>query len=157
MPSFFESLRRVVTGEPMFRADERAPQQPSAPQKPVVRQGPKVLPLVTIGRTQCRNNGGHMECELVIQNRSQQNVRLQRIELLGITDELGEFLQPGGEREYSFNVAPLTSTQQNQAKLFYLNDGGDYFCSVHLVNFEKMSDGTYWVKDFRFMSPVRDV
>lgn len=163
MPSIFESLRRIATGQPVFNQDEvaknSAPQPTQPPQSSQVPGGPKVLPTVTIIRSLCRNDGPGLECEILVRNQSQQNIRLQRMEFLGLVDELGEFLEPGDEREYTFRFAtrPL-DTSKNIARLFFHNaPEGDYFCADHLLEFEKLADNTYTVHAFRFQPPTRDV
>lgn len=160
MPSIFESLRRIATGQPVFNeAESSKPAQPVHQQSQHVPSGPKVLPTVSIVRSLCQNDGPGLECEILIRNQSQQNIRLQRIEFLGLIDELGEFLEPGDEREYTFRFAsrPQT-TSQNMARLFFHNaPEGDYFCADHLVEFEKLADNTYTVHQFRFQSPTRDI
>ena len=158
MSSIFESLKRVITGQPVFVAGE-SPKTPMPSPASPQRSGPKVLPLATIKRVICTNNGPVMECEIVVQNQSQQNLRMQRIEFLGIVDELGDFLKPGEEREYTFHFATRpASTSRNIAQLFYNNDPeGDYFCAQHLINFEQLADKTFAIHDFRFQPPVRDV
>lgn len=163
MPSFFESLKRVISGQPVFVPGEtqKTPQSAGSPTAPQAaqNQGPKVLPTATITRVICTNNGPSMECEVIVENQSNQTLRLQRIEFLGMTDELGDFLRPGEEREYSFHFANRpTNTSRNIAQLFYNNDPeGDYFCAQHLIEFEKLADNTYSIHEFRFQPPVRDV
>ncbi|HEU5187096.1 MAG TPA: hypothetical protein VFT87_01190 [Candidatus Saccharimonadales bacterium] len=160
MPSFFESLRRIATGQAVFseKGSTTTPalqqNQPSA-----TPSGPKIFPTVRVVRSLCQNNGLGLECEVVIRNQSQQNIRLQRIEFLGLADELGEFLEPGGEREYTFNFAARPQdTARDRATLFFQTaPEGDYFCAEHLLEFEKLGDNTFTIHSFRFLPPIRDV
>lgn len=163
MPGFFESMGRLFKGEPVFNAEDggnkivqRAgdPTQ-SSPTAPV---GPKILPQVMISRWECREQGAGLHCEIMIRNFSQGGVTLDKIELLNVRDELGEHLEPGEEYEYQFNLPNRPrDTHEDECKLYFKNAAGDYFCSVHQIEFEQQADNTYSILRFRFIPPVRDV
>lgn len=162
MPSIFESLRRIATGKPVFDPNEAiktgSTSQPTT-QSASTPSGPKVPPTVTIVRTLCQNNGAGLECEILVRNQSKQRVRMQRIEFLGLVDDLGEFLEPGDEREYTFTFAtrPHDTTRDRANLYFHTAPEGDYFCAEHLLEFEKLADNTFTIHAFRFLPPTKDV
>lgn len=156
---FFEALKNIATGQPVFKNDQA---QPGVPQpqaaSPNVSGGAKVLPQVLVERFVCTDNGPRMQCELVVQNYGAKTLQLEKIELLGYRDELGEYIRPGEERELQLNLGNRpTNTQNNECRIYYKDPGGDYFYSSHIIEFEQLADKTYTIKRFRFQPPIRDV
>lgn len=163
MPGFFQSLGRLFKGEPVFDPQDDGnktvqrsgdPTQ-SSPQTPL---GPKELPQVMFERWQPTENGAGLHCEFLIRNYSRQHIVLDRIEILGVRDQLEEDLLPGGQYEYVLDMSkrPI-NTNDSQCRLYFKNIDGDYFCAIHLVEFKKLPDNTYNILRFRFLPPIRDV
>lgn len=156
--SFFEGMKRLLLGQPVFTNDPNKPAVPQPNVPPSVSGGAKVLPQVLIERFVCTNNGSQMSCELVIQNYSSKTLQLEKIELLNYRDELGEFIRPGEERELQLNIGNRpTSTQNHECRIYYKDPGGDYFYSSHVIEFDQLPDNTYTIRRFRFQPPIRDV
>src|SRR5688572_9137705 len=166
---FFQSLGRLIKGEPVYQPGDQ-PQQQQGPQpqsgpmpagpptSAPAPTGPKVLPQVMIDRWQCVENGAGLHCEINIRNYSQGGITLDRIELLNTRDQLGNFLDPGEEYEYQFQLQQRPhDTYANECKLYFKNEAGDYFMAVHQVEFEKQPDNTYSIQRFRLLPPIRDV
>lgn len=160
MPSFFESLKRMAEGKPVFTESEETgqpqPVQASTNQK---TSGPKIIPQVVVQYTNCHINGADMECQCVIKNNSQVTIELDKIKLLGMTHELDSLLHPGEEREYQvYSGHRPQDTYNTECQLTYKDPRtGDYFCTVHYVEFQLQSDKTYSIKNLKFIPPVRDV
>lgn len=170
MPSFFESLKRMAQGKPVFDAQD-APEDSSegnkweedqrpgpqvAPAQPI--SGPKVLPQVTIQRVECRLSGEYMDCDFFIRNDSQVVVELDAIRLLQTSDDINDHLQPGEMREFRVYSGPRPrDTYTDNIELTYKDMSGDYFCSRHHAEFEKQPDNTYIIHRVRFTPPVKDV
>lgn len=155
---FLNVLGRLIKGQPAFVAPEPTAQQASASAQPqpaaqqsAAPTGPKVYPQVVIERVQCHMSGDDMDLEVSIQNNSQGQVELDTFELFGRRQDLGTFLRPGEEREFSvYKGSRPTSTNQNSCRVFYKDQAGDYFASQHYVEFRQQADGTYIVDRMRF-------
>jgi len=162
MAGFFQSLGRLFKGEPVFNPEDEGKivQQAGDPTEssPTAPVGPKVLPQVMITRWPNVAQGNGLHCELIIRNFSRGGITLQKIEMLGFVDELGRQLDAGEEYEYVFDLPNRPrDTHLDECKLYFRNDGGDYFCTWHQIEFEKQADGSFILKRFRFLPPVRDV
>lgn len=152
-------------GEPVFKPqnsqqqNNQPPPAQSASGAPQTAQtGPKVLPQVMIERWQCVPQGQGLHGELLIRNYSQGPVMLQRIELMGLRDELGNTVNRGETYEFVFNLSSrLKDINLDECRLYFRNEQGDYFMALHQVEYDKLPDGTYNVKRFRLLPPIRDV
>lgn len=173
MPSFFEGLKRLATGQPVFKQGEDgdgASYKPhdghdtvpaeSTSDQAAAPQGPKERPEVVLGRVQCRDGGHGMELDVEIKNNSQQSIFVDKLMILGTRRELDYVMRPGEEREFTVYDGPkLNHRNYNTCELQYRNDSdGDYFSSLHLVEFESQdSDGNYAVRNIRFTPPIKDI
>lgn len=176
MPSFFEGLKRVVSGQPVFRPDEdvdgvthKADQQLEASEQPlgqpvdavvVERPGPKVVPEVYIERVEYRDNGSNMDVSVQINNRSQQEIMVDKLLLLGDTRSINHVLRPGESRELPvYNGPKPTHRNYTNCELQYRDQAtGDYFSSLHIVEYEAQNtEGTYEIRNIRFTPPIKDI
>lgn len=169
MASFLESLMRMFKGEPVFKAGDNA--EPIAQGKPPEHLAThetqaqpqaapalKILPQVLIERWQSNEQGNGLRAELTIHNYSKEGVYLNRVELLGVRDEMNEHLRPTEQYEYHFDLASRPrSTGDDDCRLYFKTEGGDYFVANHHVEFEQLPDGTYNLLRFRFAPPIKDV
>lgn len=148
---FFKTFSNIVQGKPVFPASD----QP----KPAAQagSGPKNIPQAYIERVECRENGHELDCDAVIQNYSNERLELDKAEILGKTLYLNTFIDPGEEYELQlFDDARPSNTYQNQCNIYYKNDAGDYFCSVHNIEFKQLPDKTYSINYIKFQQ-IRDV
>lgn len=176
MPSFFEGLKRVVSGQPVFRQGEDADgvthktdQQQGSEQQPLSQPvdaevveltGPKVIPEVFIERIEYRNTGANMDVSIQVNNRSQQEVMVDKLVLLGQTRAINYVLRPGESRELEGYSGPrLNHRNYTNCELQYRDQAtGDYFSSLHLVEYEAQEvDGTYNIRNIRFTPPIKDI
>lgn len=176
MPSFFEGLKRVVSGQPVFRPDEdvdgvthKADQRQEIEQQllsqpvdaeVVDQSGPKVIPEVYIERVEYRNSGANMDVSIQINNRSQQEVMVDKLMLLGQTRGINYVLRPGESRELEGYSGPrLNHRNYTNCELQYRDQAtGDYFSSLHIVEYEAQeTDGTYNIRNIRFTPPIKDI
>ncbi len=170
MASFFEGLKRMAQGKPVFTNEDQndAPvyrkeeEQPDDQQQPAVVQertaGPKIIPEAIIERIECRIDGSQMTCDFTIKNISKVMVELDKIRLLGTMKELDRQLQPGETREFPvYSGTVMRNNYETRLELHYKDQNGDYFCAIHNIEFEKQPDNTYIVHRVRFVPPVRDV
>ena len=150
---------RHVVGEPHAGTAAHQPEasQPEAAH-PETPHGPKEFPEVTINRFHVQEHEHGLECELHIHNHSHGQIHLTRLEILGMVDRLSYFLAPGAMREVVVHLPTRpTNTAMNQCKLFYEDETGDYFSSVHMVQFVQLPDKTYTIHRINFLPPIRDV
>ena len=121
---------------------------------------PKVLPPAYIERIECRTQGDDMEVEVTIQNYSQEELYLDKIELLGKTLYLnGKELSPGEEEEeVVYEGHRPRNNYAHDCMLYYKNAAGDYFASMHNIEYEaQQPDGTYTIRYITWQSPIRDI
>lgn len=155
---FFKAIKNIALGKPVF---EVAPQKPGAqPQQSLgqsVQTGPKVIPQLYIERVSCQISGGDMEVDVVIQNYSKQELYLDKISMLGQTPSLNnKLISPGEEDDITaYHGDRPEDTNKSECLISYKNKEGDYFCSVHTIEFGKLPDNSYMVKNIRFVM-IRD-
>jgi len=169
MPSFFESLRRLATGQPVFEDESQpksqstpmpAPTPPSQPQGTVIdKVHQDKFPNVHIKHVKTHENGNDMEVYCAIENTWPEEVMLDKIRILGATRELDDFLRGHEEREFLVYRGPKPQRQEYEAQLDYkTRREGDYFRAVHDVRFlYHDADHTYTINDIRLRLPIRDI
>ncbi len=171
MPTFFEGLKRLLVGQPVFKEGEgvdgvehKADARDAALEQPPVvdavgRPGPKVIPEVIIERIEYRNDGDDMDVDAEIKNQSDRDVFVDQITILGQTRQIDRVLRPGEQREIPvYSGRRPNHRNYSNCDLKYRDETtGDYFSSGHFVEFEQEQDKTYVVKRIRFVPPVRDI
>jgi hypothetical protein len=172
MPSFFEAMKRMIQGKPVFDAPEQprqdsaqpltpVPPRPAAPTAPqnTIRKGvDSTFPVVYVKRTTTRINGRQMQVYCRIMNTFRETIALDKIRLLGTTRELDCDLRPGEEREFQVYNGPMVTNQQREAKLDYKTQReGDYFEAIHDITFTYRPDKTYMVDEMKLHLPIRDI
>jgi hypothetical protein len=159
---FFGALGRIVQGKPVFEVNQPPAQQPTMsagmPQAPQQASGgQKIYPQVSIERTQYHTHGANMDLDISLQNRSQGQVDLDRLEIFGTSRDLGTFLRPGEEREFRVYSGPrLNNTSMSNVQLYIRDVAGDVFCVDFHVDFKAEADRTYTTDHIRYVR-TRDV
>lgn len=155
---FFDALRKVAQGKPVFDAQQSndEPQQAEAPPQ---QEQPQERPVAAVERVECRPSGPNMQVSVSIQNNSQQNIMLDKILLMGTHHELDTNLAPGQEREFVnvYSGPRPNHRSYNRAELHYHDETGDYFSALHTVEFRQEQDGTYELERFRLQLPIKDI
>lgn len=165
---FWDFAKKMVMGEPVFKAQQNAQnnaghQQPTKPEhtagEPAARPaGPKVIPQVMIERWLCDEKGAGLHCEITVRNYSKGGVVLQRIEVLGVRDELGYHLDAGEHYEFQLHLGLRPKdTHLDVCDIYFKDETGDYFLAKHQIEFEKLPDGTFNILRFRLIPPIRDI
>jgi len=173
MPSFFDGLKRMLTGQPVFRPGEDSdeavrkndnredveekPEHPFTGQP--IPQGPKPRPQAIVERVECRTSGPNMEITVHIQNMSNEQIMLDKILLLNSRHELDRQLRPGERAEF-VNVyrGPRPNNRNySNCEVQYQDSTGDYFSAIHNIQFKQEPDNTYVIDDIRFVPPVKDI
>jgi hypothetical protein len=172
MPSFFEGMKRMIQGKPVFDAPTPTqqdtpqpiaplpsrPAAPAAPQNTIRKSTDSTFPVVYIKRTSTRINGRQMQVYCRIVNAFHATIALDKIRILNTTRELDCDLRPGEEREFQVYNGPIVTNQQREAKLEYKTQReGDYFQAIHDVTFIYHPDKTYTVDEIKLHLPIRDI
>lgn len=177
MPTFFEGLKRILTGKPVFQPGEdidgvelnddphlpdgqTAPSVTPPPAEAVVnKSGQKIIPLATIVKVENRVSGDYLDISLTVQNNSQIDLEIEEIEILGTSHQTNRVLRPGEMYEFVsvYNGARLTHRNYTDCEVRYQTDGDDSFSAVHNVEFKQEADGTYTISRIRFIPPVKDI
>lgn len=165
MPSFFEGIKRMIQGKPVFDANDPEERQASADQAqpdPIMEaidpNGQKILPRVSIERIEPHESDSRLEIYAAIQNYSEVQVFLDKITLLGATKEINYPLRPGEEREFLIFAGPHPTTDAyDDCNLQFRKQDGDYFMAKHYVQMERRADNTYKVERITPEGPVRDI
>lgn len=167
---FFGALGRIIQGKPVFEVEQPKPPQQQGGETsaqapvpgeqpvgvtPVAPSGPKIYPRVYIERVECRMSGNDMELTFAIQNDSEHMVDLDRLEVLGRSQDLGTFLKPGEEREFRvYNGPRPTTSNMNRVVLNFRDQqtaDNDAFRSEHTLEFKQEPDRTYSTDRIRFL------
>ena len=157
MPSFFQFIKRMSKGEPVYQQSDSATSGPVESPKPQPL-GSKIIPQAMITRSECRINNQHMNCSAEISNNSQQVIFLDEIHIFGVKHELQRELKPGEERELEIYDGPaITGRFINECYLLYRNSQGDYFKSHHDADCQQDQNGQQRLTRIRFLPPVEDV
>jgi hypothetical protein len=169
MPSFFESMKRIMQGKPVYNpsdvthfpqpAQQPLPQQPRPEDAPqMTRFGPKVLPRVYIEQQViCEVQGSRLECFGYIRNESPVPIEIDKIRWLGGPRELDTRLRPGEKRQFLlYSGNRLQNAGQHYCELQYKDTTGDYFVSQHNVEFQKQPDNTYFPWRVRY-ERIKDI
>lgn len=176
MPGFWETMKRLAAGEPVYRASEQDGMQPKNEQPPTAlasgapaaqsppswpspqKTGPKVYPEAVVKRVECSLEEGGMRLIVIMQNDSLERLMLDKILILGRTVELDHTIDPGQQRETMVYEGPMpANTNDSRCELHYRTGAGDYFKSVHTVDFKPEADGRYSLRRIRFIPPVKDI
>lgn len=185
MPGIFESLKRLVNGEPVFDPNDQKrgwadqngrdkelkpaddePQataqqpQPAKPKSSVVKGNPSTFPVVVVKRTRTQLSGNSQNVYCSIINRSGEPVEVEEIHLAGGSRRLGGYLRAGEEREWLCYSGPRSKSEGNkEATLNYkVEETGDYFQSIYDVEYQfEQADKTYSIEELRWRQPIRDI
>jgi hypothetical protein len=169
MPSFFESIRRLISGQPVFEDEDqpRVPpgekkseeaQQRDANEPAITKSNDSTFPVVHVKRAETKLSGNTAQVYGWIENTWSEEIMLDKIRMFGATRELDSFLRPGESREFLVYSGPKIQREYPEALLDYkTKNEGDYFEAVHDVTFSYQPDKTYNVSEVRLRKPIRDI
>lgn len=157
---FFKTLHNIIQGKPLFETDEQQkigkPQQIGQVQP--VNTGQKTIPVAQIERTECHNNGDHMNVRCEIRNDSNQVIELDKIRILGTVREIDTHLRPGEARELVvYSGKRPNNRNYSTAELNYKDMLGDYFQAKCAVEFRQEQDNTYSIYRIKLAGPIKDI
>jgi len=172
MPTFFEGMKRIFKGKPVFADDDyyhTAPDQnqpvpqpgerPAAPQSRIQKNNPSTFPVVYLKHSNTHINGNRMEVYCRIVNTWPAEVLIDKIYMFGVKREIDATLRAGQEREFLVYSGSKLTKQYFESRLDYkTHEEGDYFEAIHDITFLYHSeDKTYTVNDIRLRRPVKDI
>lgn len=174
MPTLFETFKRIVAGQPVFRPEEGdgnyKPAEYTEPARPQSaaplfghaeyhRTDGKIAPIVVITDTNCHIHDERMDLSVVVHNRHTEPVFVDCITIMGRTWKLSRQLQPEEEHEFMFYKGGPRPTDSHftKAELKFRNANGDYFSSMHYVMYDELHDGRLVVEQLRFLPPIHDI
>lgn len=151
---FFESLKRLANGDPVFQegdsgkgwagadgrerevaADPQIAQQQgqqSQPQQPahvvdagIQKGNPSTFPVVYIKRTRTTQSGSNQTVYVNIYNSSKLPIEIEEFEIMGRSQHYNYDLRPGQEREVmAYNGPRSKSEGHHEARLTYKTEEG---------------------------------
>jgi hypothetical protein len=186
MPSFFQSVLRIVQGKPVYDANNEQSQssgpfdnqikdplsdnsneasQPVAAEasheehSSIQKNDSRTFPVAFIHRTITRFNGPNMQVYCYIRNAWNEPLDLHKIEAFEHESELKRPLRPGEEHEFVIYEGPLLeSPNEHLALLVYKTETGDYFEAIHEVRFKFNSVvKRYYVDEIVLRLPIKDI
>lgn len=153
---FVQGLGRFFSGKPVFDvSDSISSNASNAP----TSSGEKYIPEVIIEEVDCELEGSEMRISLTIKNESTVEVFLDKLRLVNTTKELDTTLRAGEEKQYySVFFGPRPNhASYSECQLEYRDTTGDYFRTVHYVEYAFEPDKTYSVRKITYQPPVRDI
>lgn len=140
MPSFFEGLKRIAQGKPVYQYTGSTPQSSTNAQGSEtneVRRTPKVY----IERTETDIDGDKMRTYADIKNESEETVLLDKIRLLGTTREIDTTLKAQDRKEILiYDGKAPDNNRDHDAELQYKDMNDNYYKARHDVRFEPHGD-----------------
>lgn len=153
---FADGLGRFLSGKPAFDAPDSSD---NGDQSSTNVGGDKYLPQVVVTATRYALDGDNMTCSVTIKNQSNVEVMLDKIRLINTVKELDASLKAEEEKEFleAFKGPRPKHDSYSDCQLEYRDTTGDYFKTMHYVEYTNEPDGTYSLRRMRFLPPVRDV
>lgn len=166
MSGFFDFMRKMAEGKPVFDEQQQNGAQPAAqastpePSGPAIDKGnERSFPVVRVKRVNTKLNGDRMQVYLRIVNEWPEEIMLDKIRAFGMVHEIDDFLDGNKEDEFLVYDGPRLTRQYNEAQLDYKTQReNDYFEAIHDVKFTyHAEDDTYSVNEMRLRLPIRDI
>jgi hypothetical protein len=187
MPSFYEAMKRIIQGKPVYDASNEPSNPPEQPldegpqpafmndagsavvpeesteieheQSPILKSDSRTFPVLYIRKTVTKFNGSEMQIYCFIQNNFSETIDVHKIGLMGKEEELKRPLRPNEEHEFLVYEGPQPeSPNEHQALLVYKTETGDYFEAIHDIKFKfNYVAKTYYVDEINLRLPIRDI
>lgn len=153
MPSFFETIGRIVSGKPAFTPEDNLGKQPKGQTAGgSMTFGAKPIKKAEIIDADCVEGGAGLECWLTIRNSSDDNLDLNQFRFLGQETDLQRVVSPGEQYRFMAYQGPhLQYPGPTDCQLEYIDSTGNYFIANHNVLFRQASDGTHEVDRINFV------
>lgn len=175
MPGFFEGMRRMLVGEPVFKPGEHN-DEPIYQHKDEAQAEAQATvanydhsqavvdekanpPQAVIERFECYvHDEKHMEINLHIRNLSHELLWMDKVLLFGKHFDLDRELDPGEVREFMVYNGPMMDNKYyTDAEVQYRTPTGDYFSAMHNVEYQEKENSRYIPHRMRSYGPVKDI
>lgn len=155
---FIKGLGNLLSGKPVFEPADNSAKQANTP-PPSQPTGPKYIPEVVIERIDYYENGNNCNLNVFIKNRSNIEIFVDRLSLIGQVKELDFTLRQGEMRKFTdvYKGQILKNDNYKYCEIDYRTIEGDNFRTQHSVDYESKGDGVYHIKNLRYIPPVRDM
>jgi hypothetical protein len=153
VPSFFETIGRIVSGKPAFTPEDNLKKRNNAQMgESSMTYGANPLKKAEITDVDCVEGGAGLECWITIQNSSNDKLDLNQFEFLGKQTDLQTIVNPGERRRFMAYQGPhLQNPGPNECNVEYIDSSGNYFVANHNVIFRQVGDGTHEVDRINFV------
>lgn len=176
---FFDGLRRMIQGKPIFTDESKAETRDDfndddpwgqddvpadeqvVPKKSLLidDKGRKIIPEIRLEHCRSYVNGPTMMVVAWATNTGKVEVELDKVELLGVKYELDRFLKPGQAHELTLYKGPVPVNESyHEAILYYkIVENGDYFAAHFMIGYNLVSNGVYTVEELHPERVIHDV
>lgn len=159
---FFSELGKAFMGKP---AGSNEVTQPNAQQTAQQQQGIhderglKIIPEIEVKNVRSNRNGDRLRVTAWIENKSDQQIRIDGTRLIDQSRTQNRFLDPRASYEFVFFEGSIPN-EDNRTKaevVYRLQLNGDQFMERYRVEYDPESDGKHVVTDLVDEGPVRDI
>lgn len=177
---FFDALRRLTRGEPIFTDESKKDDQTNDNDDPwqqddqaqakgdqdtpvksllIDERGRKIIPEIRLEHCKSYINGSVMTVTAWATNTGEVEVELDKVELIGMRYELDRFLNPGQGHEIMLYKGPVVmDDSHHEAILHYkIVENGDYFAAEFMIEYNLESNGVYLVEELHPPPVIRDI
>ena len=159
---FLNDLGKAFMGKPLGPV---ANVPPSAGQTASQQQGVhddrglKIIPEIEVKNVRSNRNGDRLRVTAWIENKSEQQIRIDETRLIDQSKGQNRFLSPRGSYEFVFYDGKIPDDDnRTKAQITYrLQVNNDVFMESYRVEYDPESDGKQIVTDLIDEGPVRDV
>lgn len=122
-------------------------------------RGLKIIPEIEVKNVRSHRNGDRLRVTGWIENKSDQQIRIDETRLIDQSKGQGRFLAPRASYEFVFYEGKIPDDDnRTKAQITYrLQVNGDVFMESYRVEYDLESDGKQLVTDLIDEGPVRDI
>lgn len=161
---FLSGLGRLVAGKPVFEAPQTTSdnnQTPSTPQHTFVDEhGYKIVPKIELAHLTTHPFGGDkITVTAWATNRSNEPIRLDAAMALSQKSTIMRELTPGQGHEIELyrGPAPLHEHDSRVELIFRILANNDLFKCIYFAEFNRQSNGQFFINQLHENGPTRDI
>lgn len=170
---FYDFMKRVVEGQPVFQEGDETSRKPAADQdhqqpreegvhesaSTIVKHKEDTFPFVEVTHLKSHTDGTTLQLYGHIKNEWHDEVLLDKIVIFGMKRELDTFLRGHEERDFLLYKGPVLRHDEHEAHIDYkTRQEGDYFRANFRVKcVYNSNDQTYTVSELHLHRPVLDI
>lgn len=156
---FFSDLGKAFMGTSSSAPQQSKPQATTGQEGIRDERGLKIIPEIEVKNVRSNRNGDRLRVTAWIENKSDQQIRVDGTRLLDQSRTQNRFLDPRASYEFVFYEGSIPSDDnRTKAEIIYrLQVNGDQFMERYRVEYDPESDGKHMVTDLIDEGPVRDI